>query len=90
MAQLIDWAKLILENKWLVILLFGSITGLAGNVTQYFEVQAKDNEIEMTQKQVTAVANSYHQRRSPARAIYLKSDCSECKQLIKQHEQRAH
>ena len=60
MAALFDWVKLVIENKWLIILLFGSVSGAVGNVTQYFQIEAKTEEVEMTQKQVAAVAESYH------------------------------
>lgn len=65
MATLFDWAKLVIENKWLIILLFGSVTGAVGNVTQYFQVEAKSKEIKATRQQVTAVANAYSQTYQP-------------------------
>ncbi len=60
MTTLFDWVKLGLNNKWLIILLFGSVTGAVGNVTQYFEVEAAQEETIHAQHQVAAVAQAYH------------------------------
>ena len=59
MAALIDWVKLLLENKWLVVMVLGFLSSASTNVAQVFELDKKEEQIKATQQQVAQVAEAY-------------------------------
>ena len=46
-SKLFNWCKLILENKWLILLLISFVTSAAGNVIQEKQVKEKDEHLTM-------------------------------------------
>jgi hypothetical protein len=57
---LFNWAKLILENWKTITAILGLFVSLGGvNIFQYFQVEAKEQQIKVTQQQVAQVAEAY-------------------------------
>ena len=57
---LFNWVKLIFENWKTITAILGLFASLGGaNIFQYFQVEAKEQQIKATQQQVAQVAEAY-------------------------------
>lgn len=45
-SKAFKWAKLLLENKWLVMLVISAFSSVVTNAKQYFDGMEKDSQIE--------------------------------------------
>jgi hypothetical protein len=88
--ELYDWVKLALDNKWLVIMCFGSLTGVVTGVTQ----SVTNSDLEASKvKAIHEVARGFQQAMvemepKPEKRIYqkvYKTDCGLCKTLMNNH-----
>lgn len=96
MSEALEWFKsissFIKDNKWLVVWLLGAIGGMAGSVTQYFEVEAKEQEKNKAVREVATAFQAMIPADKPAEPIkvdaskILKECKSYCDLKIKNHE----
>lgn len=90
MTALFDWVKLVLENKWLVMLVIGMFSSVATNVGQVFTVQEKEQTIKATQQQVATVAEAYTKEfyKVDNKPDKVDKDC--CQTLMRNHIREYH
>lgn len=69
-----DWVKLVLDNKWLVMLFFTSLGSMVTNANQYFIGQEDDQIKSAMKEQITVLADTYIKPKE----IIVKSTCSPC------------
>jgi hypothetical protein len=61
--------KLLLDSKWVVMLIISGISSVMANVSQSYTVTEQQNEIAETRQQVANVANHYTKKQNKRRQI---------------------
>lgn len=86
--ELYDWVKLLLDNKWLVMLCLTGAGSISTNIAQVFTVQEKETELISTQNQIAEIAN-YYAKPKIEKKVY-KLDCGVCTTLMNEHKIEFH
>jgi len=76
-----DWVKLALDNKWLVIMCFGSLSSLATNAAQMVTNENLVIEKDTAVHEVAIAFQSVIAESTPK----IKTNCSNCSILLHSH-----